>query len=79
LAGEIIWEGKGAHEPARAGLGASHLSARENMARLGLARCAFGPEKWARPELATNSVQLELARDNTENSPDTICATKSSK
>jgi hypothetical protein len=56
---------KGGHEPARAGLGASRLSARENLARLGLARCAFGPEKWARPELAKNSVQLELARDNT--------------
>jgi hypothetical protein len=47
---------KGGHEPAQAGLGASCISARANLARLGLARWSFGPRKWARPELAKNSV-----------------------
>jgi hypothetical protein len=54
---------KGGHEPARARLGASHVSACENLALLGLARWSFGLKKWARPKLAKNSVQLELARD----------------
>jgi hypothetical protein len=50
---------KGGHEPAQAGLGASCISARANLARLGLARWSFGPRKWAGPELAKNSVYLE--------------------
>jgi hypothetical protein len=67
---------KGGHERARAGLGASRILARENLARLRLARWSFGPKKWARPELTKNWVQLELARPDYMNIIVQICAKK---
>jgi hypothetical protein len=54
---------KAGHEPARAGLGASRSLARSKMARLGLARLSHESEKGARLELASDSVQLDLARE----------------
>jgi hypothetical protein len=53
---------KAGHEPARAGLGASLSLARSKFARLGLAHLSHEPGKRARLELASSSVQLELAR-----------------
>jgi hypothetical protein len=65
---------KDGHEPARAGLGASRISARENLARFRLARWSFGPKKWAR--VGEKVVQLELARGEYMNSTVQICARK---
>jgi hypothetical protein len=64
--GDLPWpivRAKAGHEPARAGLGASRSLARSKLARLGLARLSHEPENEARLELASGSVQLELARE----------------
>jgi hypothetical protein len=55
-------EGMTEPEPAQSGLGPSQTLARCKMARLGLARFANEPEKQARLELPSGSVQLDQAR-----------------
>jgi hypothetical protein len=63
---------KDGHEPARAGLGASRISARENLARLRLAR-------WSLRRVCAHVgyvLQLELARGEYMNSIVQICARK---